>query len=155
MTRRPPVQAFLHVLVAVSILTSCNRKSHVRDPNHLLAEADRFALLVNWPRAEPLYAQAETLFNQSADKKDALYARLGWIWSRADTGGADKFEGEVDDDIQNPLVRGDRRLMLRALVAKAAIQREANEASAEDAWEKILLLANTLHDQRWHARAEA
>ena len=155
MTRRPPVRAFLHVLVAVSILTSCNRKSHVRDPNHLLAEADRLALLLNWPKAEPLYAQAETLFNQSADKKDALYARLGWIWSKADTGGADKFEGEVDDDIQNALVRGDRRLMLRALVAKAAIQREANEASAQDAWEKILVLANTLHDQRWRARAEA
>ena len=152
MRKRPPLQTLLPALVAVLALTSCHGKRSVQDPHRLLEEADRFALLLNWPKAEPLYAKAETLFNHSADKRDAMYARLGWIWSQAVTGGAAKFEPEVDDDMQSPLVRSDRRLMLRALVAKAAIQHEENEASAEGTWERILALANALHDQGWHAR---
>ncbi len=48
------------------------------------------------PKAAPLYAQAQTLFSQSGDKRNALYARLGWIWAQADTGAAAKLEAEVE-----------------------------------------------------------
>ena len=151
----PVSPPFLHTLVAVTILTAPVGNAQVQDPERLLAEGDRLAFLFNWPKAEPLYAQAETLFNQSGDKKNALYARLGWIWSRADTGAAVKFAGELESDIQSPTVQGDPKLMLRCLVAKAAIEQEKNEASARDIWEQILGLANDLRDERWKSRAKA
>jgi len=153
---RSPVRlSFLYILAAVAVLAASIENAQVQDANRLLAEADRLALLFNWPKAEPLYGQAEALFDQSGDNKNALYARLGWIWSQADTGVAVKFVSELDDDIQSPLVQSDPRLMIRCLVAKAAIQYAENEASAEDVWEKILELANASHDEIWQARAKA
>ena len=51
--------------------------SPVHGPLKLLAEADRLALLYYWPGAAPHYAEAESLFAQSGDVKNALAARLG------------------------------------------------------------------------------
>jgi MoxR-like ATPase len=51
-----------------------------------ISEADRFAMLYNWPKAAPLYAEAESLFKQSGDKRNALFARLGSLWATADRG---------------------------------------------------------------------
>ncbi len=62
------------------------------------------------PKAAPLYAQARNLFSQSGDERNALYARLGWIWAQADTGAAVKFEAEVEGQMGNPLVRGDAKI---------------------------------------------
>src|SRR6266446_1080490 len=62
------------------------RDSRSQSPLTLLAEADRLAMLYNWPEAAPLYAQAESLFAQSADRKNALAARLGYVWATADAG---------------------------------------------------------------------
>ena len=58
--------------------------SRTQGPLTLLAEADRLAMLYNWPEAVPLYEQAESLFAQSGDRKNALAARLGYIWATAD-----------------------------------------------------------------------
>jgi len=161
MLRRPISKVFLAVLVVLVLailvdkLAERRQNLHVQDANHVLAEADRLALLFNWPKAEPLYAQAEALFDQSGDKQHALYARLGWIWSQAYTGAARKYEPEIAKDLQNPLIQGDQRLVLRSLVAKAAIEQEKNEASAQDTWSKIQRVANVLGDERWKTRAEA
>src|SRR5580692_1201117 len=62
------------------------RDSRSQGPLTLLAEADRLAMLYNWPEAAPLYAKAESLFAQSADRKNALAARLGYVWATADAG---------------------------------------------------------------------
>ena len=48
--------------------------SPIQGPLKLLAEADRLALLYNWPGAAPRYAEAESLFAQSGDGKNALAA---------------------------------------------------------------------------------
>ena len=87
----------------------------------MLAEADRLALLYNWLKAAPLYAQAETLFQKSGDARNALYARLGYVWTTADTGTTAAVKDEVDRDFLDPMVRTEARLMLRCLVAKAAL----------------------------------
>ncbi len=107
------------------------------------------------PKAAPLYAQAQARFSQSGDKRNALYARLGWIWAQADTGRAAKLESEVEQRLESPQVQGNAKLMLRCLVTKAAIDQEKNEASARDIWEKILDVAKGLGDTRWQARAQA
>ena len=60
--------------------------SRIQDSERLLTAADRFAMLYNWPEAAPLYAEAETLFTHSGDRKNALHARLGYLWAQADSG---------------------------------------------------------------------
>jgi hypothetical protein len=54
-------------------------KAHNAALRTTLAEADRLALLYNWPRALPLYLEAEREFRRLNDPKGELDARLGWI----------------------------------------------------------------------------
>jgi hypothetical protein len=149
-----PRPKFLLVLALLPLVPAVIT-AQARDATTILAEGERFAMLYNWPKAAPLYAQAEALFSQSSDKKNALYAKLGWIWTQADTGSATKLESEVEERLQSPLVQGDAKLTLRCLVTEAAIEQEKNEASARDVWERILDLAKGLGDKRWEARAQA
>jgi hypothetical protein len=47
------------------------------NPGALLAEADRFSSLFNWPAAHPLYERAEENFERTGDRRNAAYARIG------------------------------------------------------------------------------
>jgi hypothetical protein len=77
------------------------------DPSRLLREADRLAMLYNWPKAAPLYAQAEALFTRSGDQKDALSARLGRIRAQIDTAVISKLDNEVEEGhTESPGARG-------------------------------------------------
>ena len=69
-----------HKLILVAFLLvplALRSDSPVQGPLKLLAEADRLALLYNWPGAAPRYAEAESLFAQAGDANNALAARLG------------------------------------------------------------------------------
>ncbi|HEV2380773.1 MAG TPA: CHAT domain-containing protein [Terriglobia bacterium] len=121
----------------------------------MLADADRFAMLYSWPKAAPLYAQAESLFQKSGNQKGELSARLGYVWATADQGVNANLMAEIDRDLSGSLVHSDSRLELRALIARAAFDREQNEASGRETWQQIQTLARTLDDKRWQARAEA
>ena len=92
-----------------------------------LAEADRLAMLYNWPRALPLYADAQREFGRLNDRKGELEARLGWLRAQAYEEPSPALAAEVDGDLRNPIIQGDARLMLRCLAAKAAIEEEVNE----------------------------
>jgi hypothetical protein len=120
-----------------------------------LAEADRLALLYNWPEAAPRYAEAESLFAQSGDANHALAARLGYIWSTADSGVSPAINSEVTAYFESGLVQSDHALRLRALIAKAVLDRNTNEMAARVTWEQILELAKGLGDKRWEGRAKA
>jgi hypothetical protein len=99
------------ILVALLLFPLVVRgDSPVQGPLKLLAEADRFALLNNWPQATPRYAEAESLFAQAGDGKEALAARLGYLWSTADAGVSESAEREVEAYLQNPLVQSDPSL---------------------------------------------
>ena len=50
-----------------------------QNPASLLAEADRFSSLFNWPAAHPLYERAEENFEQLGDPRNAAYARIGCV----------------------------------------------------------------------------
>ena len=126
------------------------------DPSSILAAADDLALLNNWPKAEPLFAQAEHLFRQSGNQRDALYARVGYIWVTAETGGTGGIaDTDVDRALRYALSHRDQALQLRCLVAQAVRERVVNEAAARHLWEEILGLATTLGDERWKERATA
>ena len=144
----------LFLLAPVLCLVACSHP-RVQNPTKILAEADRFALLFNFPKAAPLYDQAQSLFEHSGDKKNSLLARLGYIRATSDTGASLALSQEVALYLQDPLVKDDPALKLRVLVAKAALDRDASESAARDAWEQVLKLARVLRDKRWEARAQA
>ena len=48
-----------------------------------LAEANSLAMLYNWPRAIPLYVDAEREFRRLNHRKGVLEARLGWLRAQA------------------------------------------------------------------------
>src|SRR5579863_5219790 len=43
----------------------------------MLAEAKRLAFLHNWPKAAPLFAQAERFFVSTGDRHQEIYAHIG------------------------------------------------------------------------------
>jgi CHAT domain-containing protein len=147
-----------HKLILVAFLLvplALRSDSPVQGPLKLLAEADRLALLYNWPEAAPRYAEAESLFAQAGDANNALAARLGYIWSTADSGVSPAINREVAAYFESSLVQSDHALRLRALIAKAVLDRNTNEMAARVTWEQILELAKGLGDQRWEGRAKA
>ena len=124
-------------------------------PLRLLEEADRLAMLYNWPEAAPLYLDAETRFEEVGDRRNALAARLGHIWVTADSGVVPEIADEVAAYLEDPSIQADPRLLLRALIAKAMLDRNANELAARESWERILSLAEDLGDRSWEDRAKA
>jgi hypothetical protein len=84
----------LLILLLFPLVTSSDVP--INGPQSLLAQADRLAMLYNWPEAAPLYSQAEWRFRLSGDQKNALGARLGYIWVTADWGVHRATKREVD-----------------------------------------------------------
>lgn len=140
-------------VIAGLLLLGCTTR-HI-EPKRILDEADRLALLSNFPRAAPLFDQAATLLETSGDHRDALYARLGYLWATAETGAGPKAKVDAERYFADPLIRADSALMLRSLVARAARDRVISEGSARPMWERIHELAKSIGDARWQARAEA
>lgn len=129
--------------------------SRLQESQKLLAQADRLAMLYNWAAAAPLYAQAESLFTRVGDRTNALAARFGFFEATADSGVTRTVVDELAICLQDPLVQANPRLALRGLVAKAVLDRNANEISARESWKRILDLATILGDKSWQARAKA
>ena len=131
------------------------RDSRLPESQRLLADADRLALLYNWPAAAPLYIQAGTLFQAAGDRIGAVAARVGYIWATADRGVSDGALQEVTSHLEESIVQSDPRLMLRVLIAKAVLERNTNEITARESWERILKVSTSLGDRVWRNRAKA
>jgi CHAT domain-containing protein len=140
---------------ALFFLLMAARDSRLPESQRLLEAADSFALLYNWPAAAPLYERSETLFHASGDRVGVVAARLGGIWVAADGGVSSSIVREVTSYLQDPLIESNPRLMLRALIAKAVLERNTNEVSARESWERILKLSAGLGDRVWQNRAKA
>ena len=146
-----------NLILAIPVVFSlvAGRDARIPESQRLLAAADRFAMLYNWPKATPLYAKAESLLAHANDRKRFLFARLGYLWVTADAGVTPTATEEVADYLNDSAVRTDPNLLLRALVAKAVLDRNRNETAARESWNQILKLAQQLHDTRWERRAKA
>lgn len=124
-----------------------------RDANGLLAEADRLAWLFNWPAAGPLYEEAERLFAEAGDAKNALHAKIGRMRSQAETMPFVDLSEYLASELENPLVLNDPKLKLWILASKGYIDLEIDIASAQRDWEEALTLAQKLGDKQTEARA--
>ena len=132
---------FLSAAFVLLLVLPASKGAQSSEPATILAEADRLAMLYNWPRALPLYAEAETGFRRLNDAKGVLEARLGRLRAEAYEEPPPALAAEVEGDLRNPIIQGDATLMLRCLAAKAAIEEEVNEDYSRPTWEKIQELA--------------
>src|SRR5271166_3170419 len=124
-----------------------------RDPQVLLAEADRLYWLNNGPKAAPLYAKAESLFASRGDARNELYAKIGHLRSEAETMSFVELSRFLNDQLQNPIMRNDPRLRLWCLAAKGYTDIEIDYRAEKKDWLEAQQIAKSLGDDRWATRA--
>jgi len=123
-----------------------------RDPQRMLAEANRFYWGHNLPLAAPLYERAETLFTEAHDARDALYARIG-VMRTSDEASFPEISTFIASQLQTPLVQHDPFLRLWCLGVKGDADQETNVAAAEQDWNQVKTLATRLGQKEWANRA--
>ena len=85
-------------------LTAQTRPSE-SNPKRLIEKADRLAWLYNWYLAGPLYAEAEKLYEQSGDSRNALYAKIGRLRSEWETMSFPEVSEYLATQLDTPLVQ--------------------------------------------------
>jgi len=139
---RPPVVDLLHDAEAS------------KNPETLVAEANRLAWLFNWPKAGPLYARAEELFRERGDTRNEIYARVGRIRSQSETMSWVDVSQMLGRQLEIPVVKSDSELRLWCLAAKGYTDLEINPISAKHAWTEAQTIAHQLGETQWEARAK-
>src|SRR6267378_4220643 len=124
-----------------------------RNPEILLAEANRLAWVFNWQRAGPLYVRAEELFKERSDPRNEIYARVGRIRAQSETISWVDVSDLLAQQLEIPVVRSDRELRLWCLAAKGYTDLEINPVSAKRAWTEARSIAHDLSEGEWEARA--
>jgi len=139
---KPPVPDLLHDAEAS------------KNPETLLAEANRLAWLFNWPKAGPLYVRAEELFRERGDTRNEIYARVGRIRAQAETMSWVDVSEMLGQQLEIPVVKSDPQLRLWCLAAKGYTDLEINPVSAKRAWTEAQTIAHDLGEADWEARAK-
>ncbi len=119
----------------------------------LLAQAEHLAWLHNWVRARPLYAQAESLFAQAGDARNALYCKVSRLRADVQSASFTEVADYLGKELENPLVQNDPELKLRLLVVKGNIDLEIAPPESRRDWEEALSIAEKLGKKQWTARA--
>lgn len=128
------------------------------DPKELLAHALHLADLYNWDDAGPAFAEAEHLFVDAGDQRNALYAKLGRIRSNSDgdqqtlPAVTAQLAEELED---NPLLQNDKELRMFCFIVKGDIDTETNTGAMRQDWVQVQTLAQELGDAKWQYRALA
>ena len=123
-----------------------------------MPDALHLADLYNWDDAGPAFAEAEHLFVDAGDQRNALYAKLGRIRSNIDRDQqtlpavAAQLEEALEDD---PLLQNDKELRMFCLIVKGDIDTETNTGAMKQDWEQVQTLAQELGNTKWQYRALA
>ena len=125
-----------------------------KNPEILLAEANRLAWVFNWPKALPLYARGEELFRAKGDTRNEIYARVGRIRAQSETMSWTDVSDLLSRQLELPSAKTDMQLRLWCLAAKGYTDLEINPASAKRAWTEVQTIAHKLGEAQWEARAE-
>jgi CHAT domain-containing protein len=123
------------------------------DPQALLGIADHFYWLNNGPAAAPLYARAEKLFSERGDVRNEIYAKVGRLRSEAETMSFVDLSRFLNEQLQNPIVQGDKRLRLWCLIAKGYTDIEIDYRATKGDWLQAQDIANKLGEKQWANRA--
>jgi CHAT domain-containing protein len=123
------------------------------DPEALLGIADHFYWLNNGPAAALLYARAEKLFSERGDTRNELHAKIGRLRSEAETMSFVNLSRFLNEQLQNPIVQGDKRLRLWCLIAKGYTDIEIDYRATKRDWLEAQEIANELGEKQWATRA--
>jgi len=123
------------------------------DPHQLLSEAERLFWLDNWPKARPLYDEAERLFTHAGDHRNALFAKVSKLRADADQTSYPGISQYLAQELDDPLVQGDPRLRLRCLIIKATIDLSIDPSLSAQVWREAQALAEQLGEKGWANRA--
>ena len=173
---RVPTRAAFTVALGLTVLGTCSYFVYIRrhratpsrveafhidsadaqqwaDPQVLLAAADHFYFLNNGPAAAPLYARAEELFSERGDERNELHAKVGRFRSEAETMSFVDLSRFLNEQLQNPIVQGDKRLRLWCLIAKGYTDIEIDYRATKRDWLEAQEIANLLGERQWATRA--
>src|SRR5260370_23481636 len=123
------------------------------DPKALLADATHFFWLNNGAKAGPLFARAERLFAAEGDRRNELYAKVGRLRSEAQPMSFVDLSRFLNEQLQNPIVQGDKRLRLWCLIAKGYTDIEIDYRATKRDWLEAQEIANVLGEKQWANRA--
>jgi CHAT domain-containing protein len=124
-----------------------------KSAEEILAEADRFAFLRLWAHAEPLFREAEKLFEQRGDVRNALYAKVGRIRGELPHRPVPEVSDELASYLNHPLAQSDDRLRLRILIVKGETDQDFDPVLSQSSWQEALDIAKRLNDPVWQNRA--
>lgn len=125
------------------------------DPAKLLHEADRLSWLRAWSAAEPLFAQAQKLFAEQGDERNALYAQISALRGQLPRLPVPEVSARLAEYLEHPLVQADDRLRLRCLIIKGETDEDLDPTLAGESWREAQALAEKLGDAAWANRAKA
>jgi CHAT domain-containing protein len=126
------------------------------DADAALKRALHLADLYNWADAEPFFSQAEKLYSDRGDTRNALYAHFGRIRSTMEQRALPEVSEQLRTQLlSNPLLESDKELRLFCLIVKGDVDGEIDAVPARRDWEEALTLATDLGDAKWKNRASA
>lgn len=124
------------------------------DPDKLIEEAERLAWLKAWPRAAPLYAEAERLYAARGDRRNALYAQINNLRGQLSRLSVPEVSERLAEYLEDPIVQKDDRLRLRTLIIKGETDVDLDPSLAERSWSEALKLADKLGESSWANRVQ-
>jgi len=151
---------FSSLLRQAGFLIACCSFMHAQQPQakELLAHALHLADLYNWDDAGPVFTEAERLFVDEGDQRNALYAKLGRIRSNIDgeeqtlPAVASELAEALEDD---PLLKNDKELRMFCFIVKGDIDTEIDTGAMKHDWLQVQTLALDLGNRKWQYRALA
>ena len=143
-----------------AFLVLCSSVVDAQQPQakELLARALHLADLYNWVDAAPAFAEAQHLFIDAGDQRNALYAKLGLIRSNIDRepqtlpAVAAQLAEMLEDDT---MLQNDKELRMFCFIVRGDIDTETNAGAMRQDWEQVQTLARELGNTKWQYRALA
>jgi hypothetical protein len=119
-----------------------------------LQQALRLGDVYNWSDSAQPFAEAEQLFTQAGDRRNALYARLGRLRAIMEQHSLPVLSEQLATLLGREfLLQTDQRLRLFAFLVKGDVDGELDPKPARQDWESALALAQDLGNTKWINRA--
>src|SRR5947208_516917 len=119
-----------------------------------LQRALHFADLYNWTDAAPEFSEAEKLFVEAGDQRNALFARLGKIRATSEQHNLAATSAHLATELEtNTILQTDKQVRIFCLIVKGDIDEEFNPKAMRQDWEQVQALARDLRDTKWQYRS--
>jgi hypothetical protein len=92
------------VLIFLLISNVLLRAQQRASAQALLRQADQMADQYNWVAASPFYARTEVAYLRIGDRRNALYAHIGYVRSTMETASLPGLSRYFGTELANPLL---------------------------------------------------